>query len=141
MCASINQSPNISLLSFISPYKAISYVPFSLFYFKLHRYLYNYLAIIFSDFLVCVSFEINLTCIQFSHICNMSRYCKNSYSSNIDTFFENIQWVAIISHKFLILTQIKVIHSICSQSFQSMTLIAFKQLAMYCFHYIRSLAL
>ena len=37
-------------------------------------------------------------------------------------FFLNIQWVIIISHKFLIITQIKVIHSTCSQYFQFMNL-------------------
>ena len=41
-----------------------------------------------------------------------------------------MQWVAIISHKFLIITQIKVIHRTCSQIFQFMTLHAFKQLEM-----------
>ena len=39
----------------------------------------------------------------------MDIYCKNCYSSNIETFIKNIKWVAKISHKFLVLTQIKVI--------------------------------
>ena len=57
----------------------------------------------------------------------MGRYCKNCYISNIE-FFKNIRWVAIIRHNFLIITQINVIYSICSQSFQFMTLNAIEQL-------------
>ena len=52
----------------------------------------------------------------------MDRYYKICHSSNIKTFFKNIQWVAIICHKFLIITQVKVNHSSCSQCFQYMTL-------------------
>ena len=47
----------------------------------------------------------------------MDIYCKNCYSSNIETFIKNIKWVVKISYKFLVLTQIKVIHSTCSQCF------------------------
>ena len=43
-------------------------------------------------------------------------------------FLKNIQWVAIISHKFIIITQINVSYSTCSQSLHFMTLNAFKQL-------------
>ena len=52
----------------------------------------------------------------------MDRYCKNCYSSKIKKNFKNIRWVVIVSHKFLIITQIKVIHSTCSQCLQFMTL-------------------
>ena len=52
----------------------------------------------------------------------MGRYCKNYFSLNIETFFKNIQYVVILSHKFLIIRQIKVFHNACSQRFQFMTL-------------------
>ena len=41
-----------------------------------------------------------------------------------------MQWIARITHKFIIVTQVNIIHSSCSQSFQLMTLNAFEQFGM-----------
>ena len=104
MCTPINHSPFASLLSFILPYEAVLHTFFLSLILShwLHRYLYNYFAAaIFSHFLFCFSFEINLTNIQFSNIQHMGRCCKNCYSSSIDAFLKNIHWVAIYIHTWI----------------------------------------
>ena len=77
----INHSPPISLLSVILPYKAVLHVFFISFILShwLHRYLYNYFPITFSDFLFCFSFEMNLPNIQ-------DRYCKNSTAWKVSKY-------------------------------------------------------
>ena len=106
-------TPSLSLLSLFYSVK-LFYMLFFLSFIlshSPHRYLYNYFATTFSHFLFYFSFKIYRANIQFPQIWHMYRYCKNCYSSNIDTFLKNIQWVAEISHKFLIITNIIVIHN------------------------------
>ena len=67
VCAPINNSPPVSLLSFILQYKAVLLFFFILSHW-LYHYLHNYFATTFPHFLFCFSFKINLTNIQFSYI-------------------------------------------------------------------------
>ena len=95
VCAPINHSPPVSLLSFIlllfpSCFHAFfqSFILSHFYFFNffilnrwLHYYLYKYFAATFSDFLCCFLsffFELNITNIQFSHISHVDRYCNIS---------------------------------------------------------------
>ena len=91
VCAIINHSLLVSLLSFVLPCKTVLHAFFLSFILShwLHRYLYNYFAATFSHFLfVFLLNKLNKHPIlgRYCKKCyssNMGRYCKKCYSSNM----------------------------------------------------------
>ena len=89
MCAPVNHSPLVCLLSFILLYKAVLYGFFVSFILShwLHHYLYNYFATIFSHFWFCFSFNINLTNIQLSHTEHVNKYFMGAQGVQFNRLF------------------------------------------------------
>ena len=133
----INHPPFVSLFSLLFYHIKLFHMLFVSVVLShwLHRYLYNYFATTFLQFLLCFFFFWNklLTIFtdfwqtfNFQALTNGQILLKLSQLKHWN-FLKNIQLITIITHKFFVITQINAIHRTCSQNFP-MALNAFKQL-------------